>query len=161
MTGSDDPETLALLDELERDCVTVCRSESVDPSDRLEWTNNLVRNFFQDWSEPSRYAVTDCAADLSAIGSGALGLYDDLLDRFPRADSVGPAITDLRSDAVRFEAVVNAKCAPHVKCTSGADVIVPYRCLVVEGGLYSGFAIYRAGKLLHATMKSLRVCNPS
>ena len=159
--GSDDPETLALLDELERDCVTVCRSASIDPLDRLEWTNNLVRNFFQDWSEPSRYAVTDCAADLSAVVSGALDLYDDLLDRFPRADSVGPAITDLRSDAVGFETVVNAKCAPHVKCTSGADDIVPYRCLVVERGLDSGFAIYRAGKLLLATMKSLRVCDPS
>jgi hypothetical protein len=159
--GSDDPQTLALLDELERDCVTVCRIASIDPLDRLEWTNNLVRNFFQDWSEPSRYAVTDCAADLSAVVSGALDLYDDLLDRFPRVDSVGPVITDLRSDAVRFETVVNAKCAPHVKCTSGADDIVPYRCLVVEAGLDSGFAVYRAGKLLLATMKSLRVCDPS
>jgi hypothetical protein len=159
--GSDDPQTLALLDELERDCVTVYRSASIDPFDRLEWTNNLVRNFFQDWSEPSRYAVTDCAADLSAIGSGALDLYDDLLDRFPRADSVGPAITDVRSDAAPFETVVNAKCAPHVKCKSGADDIVPYRCFVVERGLDSGFAIYRAGKLLLATMKSLRVRDPS
>jgi hypothetical protein len=105
--------------------------------------------------------VTDCAADLSAIDSGALGLYDDLLDRFPRADSVGPAITDLRSDAVRFETVVNAKCVPHVKCKSSLDTIVPYRCLVVEAGLDSGFAIYRAGKLLLTTMKSLRVCDPS
>jgi pyruvyltransferase len=159
--GSDDPRTLALLDELEHDCVTVYRSASIDPLDRLEWTNNLVRSFFQDWSEPSRYAVTDCIADLSAIGSGALDLYDDLLDRFPRADSVGPAITDLSPDAARFEKVVNAKRAPHVKGESGPDDIVPYRCLVVEGGLDSGFAIYRAGKPLLATMKSLRVCEPS
>ena len=159
--GSDDPLTLALLDELERDGVTVYRSASIDPSDRMEWTNKLVRNFFQDWSEPSRYAVTDCIADLSAIASGALDLYDDLLDRFRRADSVGPAITDLRPDAARFETVVNARRAPDVKCKSGADDIEPYRCLVVEGGLDSGFAIYRAGKLLHAIMKSLRVCDPS
>ena len=98
-----------------------------DGSDRV---NEALESFFRDWQEPSRFAVAARADDLSTLARGSLDAYDDLLDRFPRVDSVGPA----------------------------EEVPVQCRCGIVEGNLDVGFALYRAGTTLGPAMRSFRVC---
>lgn len=158
--GSDESDTLALLDRLESDGIWIHRRGGEDPAELWQRVNNAVLAFFRDWSEPSRYAVTRCEVDFSTVGTAALDLYDDLLDRFPRADSVGPSIADLPSDQAGVETAVNGKALPAAESAPGSAAIVPWRCIVIDGGFDLGFAVYRAGKPLLATMKSLRVCDP-
>jgi hypothetical protein len=158
--GSDDPETVALVSRLERDGVSVHRRGHDDPPELWQRVNNALDAFFRDWAEPSRYAVTRCDVDFSTAGVAALDLYDDLLDRFPRSDSVGPAIADFPSEQAGVETVVNGRVAAAAKRAPGAAAIAPWRCTVVDGGFDLGFAVYRAGKPLLATMKSLRVNDP-
>jgi hypothetical protein len=161
--GSEEPETIAVLRRLESDGVWVHRRGGDDPPELWQRLNKAVDAFFRDWSEPSRYAVTRCDVDFATADTGALDLYDDLLDRFPRADSAGPAIGDLPPDQASAETVVNGRIASTAKRTPGlaaATAIAPWRCMIVDGGFDLGFAVYRAGKPLLATMKSLRVCDP-
>jgi pyruvyltransferase len=158
--GSDDPETVVLLSRLERDGVWVHRRGRDDPPELWQRVNNALDAFFRDWAEPSRYAVTRCDVDFSTAGVAALDLYDDLLDRFPRSDSVGPAIAKLPSERAGVETVVNGRVASAANRMPGAAAIAPWRCIIVDGGFDLGFAVYRAGKSLLATMKSLRVNDP-
>ena len=157
---SDDPETVAVLNRLETDGVWIRRRDSDSSSGLWERVNNAVDAFFRDWSEPSRYAVTRCDVDFSMADAGALDLYDDLLDRFPASDSVGPANANLLPAHAGVEVVVNAGIVSSAKRMPGAAEIAPFRCILVDGGFDAGFAIYRAGKPLLATMKSLRVRHP-
>jgi hypothetical protein len=157
--GSSDLQTLALLEELEHCSIKVYRPDALGPPDRLDRLNIVVQEFFRDWSEPSRYAVTDCVTDLSVVTTGALDLYDDLLDRFPRADSVGPQTTRIGSDQPASQIVVNCKVSYFAQRAHGAAPIAPCRGILLEGGLDLGFAVYRAGKPLLRTMTSLRVCD--
>jgi hypothetical protein len=152
--GGHDAKTLAVLSGLESDGVSIYHRHSDDPPELWQRLNNALRAHFRDWAEPSRYAVTGCGQQFGAVGAGALDLYDDLLDRFPRADSVGPAIVDLPSDQPLVETIVNGRTAP------GNAATAPYPCVVVDGGIELGFAVYRAGKPLQARMKSLRVSDP-
>jgi pyruvyltransferase len=158
--GSDEPETVAVLNRLERDGVWIHRRSRDDPPEFWQRVNDALVAFFRDWSEPSRYAITRCDVDFSTAGTAALDLYDDLLDRFPRADSVGPAIPDLRSEPAGVETFVNGRIASAATRMPGAAAIAPWRCIVVDGGFDLGFAVYRAGKPLLATMKSLQVSDP-
>jgi hypothetical protein len=151
--GSNEPNTVALLNRLERDGVWVHRRGRDDPPELWQRINNTVDVFFRDWSEPARYAVSRCDVDFSTVGTEALDLYDDLLDRFPRADSVGPAIADLPPGQASIAAIVNGRIA-------SSAAIAPWRCSLVDGGFDLGFAVYRAGRPLLATMQSLRVNDP-
>ena len=95
--GSDDPLTIAFLDELERQGTKVQRSRPINSPDELNNVHETISDFFANWAEPSRYVVTDCDIDLALTNPRALDLYDELLDRFPRAACVGPMLTDRKS----------------------------------------------------------------
>jgi len=153
--GSDEPETVAALSRLEGGGFHVYRRNRDDAPELLARFNNAIRNFFQSWAEPSRYAVTSCEADSLPAEPGALDLYDKLLDCFPRADSAGP-VMEAGSGS---ETIVNTAGAPP-GLDRGPVAIVPHRCIVVEGGFEAGLAVYRAGRPLLAVMKCLRVCGP-
>ena len=155
--GSDEPDTAALLKCLEREGIHIFRRSRDAPPELWQRVNGALLTFFGDWAEPSRYAVAPCAVDFSTAGTRALDLYDDLLDRFPRVDSVGPAIADLPPHQEKVETVVNGRVASVAKPVPGAAGITPWRCIVVDGAFDLGIAVYRAGKPLLATMKSLRV----
>ncbi len=158
--GSDEPDTVAYLNQLEQDRVMVYRGGRDHPGELRERVNNAILEFFRDWSEPSRYAVARCGADFSAVDAISLDLYDDLLDRFPRADSVGPALVGLRPGEMSAEMAVNCGTPASAKHGNGGAAITSCKCYIIEGGFDLGFAIYRPGKPLLATMKSLRVCDP-
>jgi len=112
------------------------------PADELVGVNEAVGEFFRDWQEPSRFAVTGRPEDLSRLATGALDVYDDLLDRFPRVDSVGPLYDE----------------PAHVITGPLGHAPTSCECRLVEGSLDVGLGLYRAGKSLGPTMLSLRVC---
>ncbi len=150
--GSCDPHTVELLDAVQKAGTTIYRRAGSGPSSRLERVNSAVRNFFDDWAEPSRYAIADCTHEAVPLAAGAIALYDDLLDRVPRVDSVGPAISIAGDD--RATAPTAAKYPiRHVPARTETCT-----CAIVEGGYEVGFAVYRAGKPLAGVMQSLRVC---
>lgn len=158
--GSDEPDAIALLHRLERDGLTVYHRSHDDASELWQRVNKAVFAFFRDWAEPSRYAVTRCDLDFSRASTAALDLYDDLLDRFPRADSAGPASGARAAGKSGVETVVNGRAGSAAERTPGARAIAPWRCAILDGGFELGFAVYRAGRPLLPTMKSLRVCDP-
>ncbi len=88
--GRTDPATRAMVQELERSRVRVVRSCSGAP-DVVERVNEAVREYFRDWSEPSRYGVATRPSDVRDLSRDSLRRYDDLLDRYPQADGAGPA----------------------------------------------------------------------
>lgn len=149
--GSHEPQTVDLLAALEHGGMTIYRRTGSGAAARLDRVNGAVRGFFDDWAEPSRYAIADCANDVVPLAAGAVELYDDLLDRFPRVDSVGPAISTAVGNRAAEPSVVNCRVghlAERSDCT----------CVIIEGGFDLGFAVYRAGKSLAESMQSLRVC---
>lgn len=151
--GSCDARTVALLDALKQDGIAVRRRKPSGPQTSLERVNGLVRDFFEDWAEPSRYAITDCANEVVRFDAGAIAFYDDLLDRFPRVDSVGPAISSAGDD--RALGRTPAPQYPIDLVPAGPE---PCTYAIVEGGYEVGSAIYRAGQVLNEVMQSLRVC---
>lgn len=90
--GSTDPATLEVLAALEAEGVTVHRGPRLSGPADPAGVNRSVAAFFADWSEPCRYAVTDCDVDLSAADPTAIDVYDELLDMFRGVGCVGPLL---------------------------------------------------------------------
>jgi hypothetical protein len=156
---SDDDNTAALLLQLEQDGIWVYRRDDNGPPELVDRLNAAIQAFFCDWAEPSRYAVAGCDADFLSGDVGCLDLYDDLLDRFPRADSVGPAFAELSTEHTNIETVVNWR-LPALGRGSSAASLAPRRCLILERAFDLEFSVYRAGKPLSTMMKTMRVGAP-
>jgi hypothetical protein len=102
--------------------------------------NAAVRAFYAGWAEPSRYAVADTPASVAALAPDALALYDDVLDRFRRADWVGPLDV------------------PPTESADAPDENARCRCRFVSGAEAVGPALYRAGASIGPATLGLRVC---
>jgi hypothetical protein len=152
--GSDDPAALSLLGHVAQTGIKVYRRCAGEVTDKLDRINAVVRTFFEDWAEPSRYVVTECTTDISAIDRDAIALYDDLLNRFPRCDSAGP---DLPSIPIGNAMDVSVNCRMP---GAAPEAITDCRCRVVEMEWDHGFSLYRSGTPLTRSMKSLRVRAP-
>jgi hypothetical protein len=153
-----EPGTIALLDELKREGIVAHQLANDGAGDLTDRLNDVVTRFFEDWAEPSRYAVTGCSVDLGRVSPSATELYDDLLDRFPGADSVGPDIDRVGSGEPPAQLVVNGR-AKHPE-VAPANIVAPHRCILLKGGFDLSFLVYRAGKPLPHATASLRVRDP-
>ncbi|TPL80671.1 polysaccharide pyruvyl transferase family protein [Mesorhizobium sp. B2-3-12] len=107
--GSDDPETLHVLDDLESEGCIIYKRGKIFNQDELNNVDETIKDYFSSWAQPTRYVVTDCDIDLSAANADALDVYDELLDRYTSVQCVGPMIRirDVPHDYPLFQEVMN------------------------------------------------------
>jgi hypothetical protein len=160
--GSDDPETVAMLAELERTGVKVYRHAKIVHPDELNDVDESIHDFFSAWSEPSDYIVTDCDIDLSVTDVRAIEVYRELLTIFRKASCVGPMlrIRDIPPRYPLFNHVMNRHInrlwqrEPSFAETSHGTVAY------LEATFDTVFAVHRAGERFHRKKKGLRVYEP-
>jgi glycosyltransferase involved in cell wall biosynthesis len=160
--GSDDPATLAYLDELAKEGVRVYMRQPIRSADELNSVNESVSDYFEDWAEPSNYIVTDCDIDLGIANANALAIYAELLDRFREAECVGPMlrISDISRKYFLFNHVMNRHIEqfwhrdPIFTSTSKGEVAY------IEALIDTTFALHRAGEPFRRLKQGLRVYFP-
>jgi hypothetical protein len=137
--GSVEEATIALLIELERAGVQVVRHVGVtDPGE-------TIRAHFARWSEPVRYVVSDCTADISVARGDMLDVFDDLLNRHRTFDAVGPAL--------RGRGGGEPNGSKQVRADAG-------EVSITEAIAETGFALHRAGEPFRGAKRALRVGEP-
>ena len=160
--GSTDPNTIGLLDSLERIGTGVVRYPPLSSADDLNRVNETVQSYFSEWAEPQRYVVSDCDIDMAVAAPEALDVYDELLNAFRRVESVGPMlrISDIPETYPLFNRVMNR----HIKQfwrreplrTETSFGHVAY----IDAMIDTTLAMHRAGDPFFRLKRSLRVYEP-
>jgi hypothetical protein len=159
--GSEDPATLAALQQLRSAGVKVVNAPRIHEKAQLNSVNETVRAHFG--GPPSaRYVVTDCDIDMSIAAPHALAIYGELLDRFPEATCVGPMlrIRDIPRDYPLFNHVMNRhverfwqQTPQWTETSSGPTAILP-------APIDTTFALHRAGEDFQRMKYGIRVYHP-
>ena len=160
--GSEDPDTLDVLDRLEGNRIKVERSRKISNADQLEEVNASIARYFEHFDEPQRYVVTDCDIDLSIADEGTLPMYDALLDRFPKADCVGPMlrIRDVPTTYPLYGRVMNKQVGKFWRNRPQWVTIHGRKVAYLEAKIDTTFALHRAGKPFRRLCMGLRVYHP-
>jgi len=160
--GSDDPETLRALEDIQRAGGIVYNNPPIRHPDELNGVNHSISDYFKNWSEPSRYVVTDCDIDLSIADTSALDVYDELLDRYTAVQCVGPMlrIRDIPRNYPLFRRVT----ASHIdqfwhRRPEWVD-LSQGRVATIEAPIDTTFALHRAGEPFHRLESARRVYYP-
>lgn len=159
--GSDDEETLDTLEELGRSGVIVIRGQKIQNASELNSVDGTIQKFFESWSEPGRYAVSDCDIELPR-GVPVLSIYDELLNRLPKIQCVGPMlkISDIPRQYLLRNRAINRHVAqfwhkqPKWLATSRRQVA--YQLATID----TTFALHRAGERFRRLKKGARVYRP-
>lgn len=107
--GSNEPETLSALTELEATGVTVVRAARIFSGKQLDLVDRTIAEHFRNSTARTRYVVTDCDVDLTIASVDSLSIYNEFLDRFPEAECVGPMfrIIDVPKSFPLYNRVMN------------------------------------------------------
>lgn len=160
--GSDDPETIEVLDSLGSQGCLVYRKPPIAHADELNNVNETIRSFFADRSEATRYVVTDCDVDLSIARPDCLEVYDELLSVFPGIECVGPMlrIRDIPQHYPLYNRVMNRHIEqfwhrqPEWIDTARGPVAS------IECPIDTTFALHRAGEAFRRLRRARRVYYP-
>ena len=160
--GSTCTETLAILDNLRANGITVYDSPAIHAADELNSVNDTIQAYFADWSEPTFYIVSDCDIDMSETDPKAIELYIDLLSRFRRVDCVGPMLRirdipkdyPLRNHAMNRQIEEFWRKSPRIIETDFGEVAVN-KCKID-----TTFAVHRPGEEFRRLKRALRVYAP-
>lgn len=160
--GSEDPETLDVLDQLEGNRIQVERSRKIANADQLEEVNASIARYFEHFDEPQRYVVTDCDVDLSIADQNTLRMYDALLDRFPEVDCVGPMlrIRDVPPSYPLYARVMNKQVGKFWRNRPQWVRVNGRKVAYLEAKIDTTFALHRAGRPFKRLRKGLRVYHP-
>lgn len=160
--GSDDAHTLQVLRELETEGVRVRRGPKIHVPAQLEGVEASVADYFGPGRARTRYVVTDCDIDLGVADPRALEVYDELLDRVPAAQCVGPMlrIRDIPRDYPLYNRVMNRhieqfwRHRPHRLQTAFGT------CAVLPAAIDTSFALHRAEFAFRRMRLGLRTYAP-
>jgi len=159
--GSDDPETLDVLDKLEMENVIVVRRSKISSANELNNTNETVSDYFR-FKEKSPYVVSDCDIDMSIADPNAINVYVELLNRFSDIDCVGPMlrIRDISPDYPLYARVMNRHVLQFwgrrpnwVEISTG---LVAYQFAPID----TTFAVHRTGEPFRRLKSGIRVYEP-
>jgi hypothetical protein len=158
--GSDDPETLDILRELERHGHTVVRKYKIKDADDLNSVDETVLATLNGKHLP--YAVTDCDIDLSVARNDALQIYIELLAKRRDVDCAGPMlrIADIPQSYPLFGRVMQRHIEqfwhrqPEWISTSVGKVAL------LTDQIDTTFAVHRAGTPFRRLKPGLRVYQP-
>jgi glycosyltransferase involved in cell wall biosynthesis len=160
--GSDDAQTLEILDELQRDGHRVVRGGRIGSAADLERVDDTVAAYFGRDRRRGRYVVTDGDIELAPGARAALAVYGELLDRIGLAECVGPMlrIDDVPSDYPLYNCMLNRhieqfwRHPPRFLDTSlGPCAVLP--CIID-----TTFALHREGSRFRRLKPALRVYAP-
>jgi hypothetical protein len=159
--GSVEPETLAVLDRLERDGVRVFRRAPIASAEELNRVDETVSAIFAA-REPSPYIVTDCDVDLTASGTGAIAAYLHLLNAFPHVECVGPMlrIDDIRKSYPLFGRVMNLHIRQFWRRRPKIAKIGEQEVAWIRAKFDTTFAVHRSAHGFQRMKRGIRVYAP-
>jgi glycosyltransferase involved in cell wall biosynthesis len=159
--GSDDPETLEILYGLQFESVSVFKRSKILETDDLNNTNETVYNYFIN-RQSTPYIVTDCDVDITCADQRAILVYNELLERFPTAECVGPMlrIHDIPRGYPLYARVMNRHIEqfwgkPPSWCDTSAGRTA-YQFAPIDTTL----AVHRAGDSFRRLKQGIRVYEP-
>lgn len=160
--GSTDPDTRAVLDELEESGIKVFRYPAINSDTELNRVDETVQRYFAEWGEPGRYVVSDCDVDMAIADPRVLDVYDELLNNFRKIECVGPMlrIRDIPHTYPLFNRVMNRHIeqfwqhVPTMTETSFGQVAIQ------QATIDTTFALHRAGESFRRLKSGIRVYEP-
>jgi hypothetical protein len=159
--GSDDLETLRVLDRLEREGVRVFRRDPIESADDLSLVDLTVSAVFAD-REAGPYVVTDCDISLERSAPDSIATYLRLLDLLPEASCVGPMlrIEDIRQSYPLFARVMNLHIRQFWHSEPARVRVHDREVAYITAGIDTTFAVHRAGEPFRRLKTGARVYHP-
>jgi len=156
--GDGGDETQQAIAQLQLDGALVRVIDPGTPDQQAASLHRVIRHYFKHWAEPKRFAIAPGAIDFSASSTDALALYDELLDRFPKVDAVGPMLRI--KDLPLGHPALGPEIAEHwlrerSLCRTSFGPVG-----VVRSSLVGAFALCRAGARHPPPQFGLRVHHP-
>jgi glycosyltransferase involved in cell wall biosynthesis len=159
--GSVEPETLALLDELEREGIRVFRNAPISNADELNRVDETVSAVFAS-REPGPYIVTDCDVELASSSTETIATYLRLLNAFPDAECVGPMlrIDDIRKSYPLFGRVMNLHIRQFWRRRPRIVRIGELEIAYIRAKFDTTFAVHRSTHAFRRMKAGIRVYSP-
>jgi hypothetical protein len=159
--GSDDPATLASLQEMRRAGMKVVNAPKIHGPKELNLVNETVRAHFGG-TPSSRYVVTDCDVDMSIASADALAVYSEILDELPEAACVGPMlrIRDIPSEYPLFNRVMNRHIEQFWQQSPQWIQISTGKLAILRAPFDTTFALHREGQDFRRRKTGVRVYEP-
>lgn len=159
--GSDDPATLAVLDQLESEGVVVLRREAISSPDDLNLVDETVQEIFRG-RPASPYVVSDCDISLDESAPETLAAYLEVLAAMPDLACVGPMlrIDDVPTTYPLYAALMNRHIGrfwsrePRWRVVQGR--LVAYQRAPIDTTL----AVHRAGAPFRRMRRGARLYHP-
>jgi hypothetical protein len=159
--GSDDPLTLDVLLELERDGVTVFRRAPIASPDDLNLVDETVQEIFRTRPQ-APYVVSDCDVSLGESSPETLAAYLDMLRAMPDLECVGPMlrIDDVPTSYPLYVPMMNRHVSafwsaePRWRVAQGR--LVAYQRALIDTTL----AVHREGTPFRRLRKGARLYHP-
>jgi len=164
--GSDDPETLEVLNGLEQSGIVVNRRGKIKSAGELDKVDETVQRALGRHSgrgkRPEFYIVTDCDIDVSPMVSGALDVFQEILRENLQLEVVGPMLRiwdipqgyPLRTEAVKRHVEQFWRYQPERMLVSSGPVFVR-KCAID-----TTFALHRSTDPFRRLKRGLRVYAP-
>jgi len=162
--GSDFPPLLAYLEALEKEGVLVTRNPKIgdDPRD-LEQINDTISRYFEEYSEPVPFVVTDPDICFEGTDPAFLEVYREILNRFPGVKCVGPQLPihdipetfPLRDWVIHRQKNYWSRPPDQYLSWRGKDIYLRTNTVID-----TTFALFRAGTRFKRLSRAIRVYGP-
>lgn len=159
--GSDDDETLAILNCLQYEDVAVRFGNKISHADELMLICETIGEYFQS-HKVCNYAVSDCDVDLSASSHGPLTLYEKILEEHTDIDVAGPLmrLRDVPREYVLFNQAMNShihQVWKNVPLTMTIDGHIVHYC---KFPIDTTLAVHQAGATFARLRSGIRLYEP-
>jgi hypothetical protein len=159
--GSDDPETLAVLDLLERDGVQVFRRGPISSPEELNLVDESVQEIFRH-RDPSPYAVSDCDISLDESSPETLAMYLAVLEAMPEVECVGPMlrIDDVPPSYSLYVPMINRHVGRFWSQEPKWATVQGQRVAYQRAAIDTTLAVHRAGTPFRRMRNGVRLYHP-
>lgn len=160
--GSDDDQTILLLNELEKNGILVFRSHKLNHPDELNNVQDTISNYFGSSVATNDYIVSDCDIDLSIASNDAIEIYRDLLYAFDDVKCCGPMLRvhDIPKEYPLYAHVMNRHIDQFWGKIPNIIEINSRKVAVQPAFIDTTFAIHKKNELFTRLKFGLRVYNP-
>lgn len=160
--GSDDPNAIRALKELEEDGAKVVYGPKISTADELNNTQETISKYYEPWAEPQNFVVTDCDISIATCDTDYLDILRRLLNRFPQIACAGPMlkIDDISQNNPIYGHILTAHIRqfwqriPQFVNLSGTSVAMQF-CKID-----TTFAMHRAGEPFFRLKDGIRTYEP-